>query len=1045
MARLGMDPKEFPKLLQAALGHQYRIERELGRGGMGLVYLARDLTLDRLVAVKVVHPDLSTNSVVSARFLTEARTIAKIRHPNIVSVHSAGEVNGQLYYVMDYFPGETLRQRLVREKRLRPEVAIRIGSDIANALDAASQAGVVHRDLKPENILLEGSSTEPHAMLADFGIARLVEGDDGHTGPGAVMGTPTYMSPEQAAGEDLDGRSDLYSLGIVCYEMVAGAPPFTGSPRAVISKQILDPPTPLESIRPDLPPGLGRAIMRALAKTPDERWPTGRSFRQALTGDDPTPIPTPAGSTRSISRRIVPWLVGVVGLAALALGLLDRPDGPPRGVDPRRSILVLPFENLREAQPFAWLQNGSVNMLSLALSQWRDLTVVDPARVHDLLRDADAPDQGAIGLALARQLAREGRVWTVILGDFAQVADSIHLVARPYDVRSGRALAPVRVDGLSTADVRPLFDELAAKLLDLTGAPRTNWASLTSVTTESLEAYRAYLRGVDALDHWRLREASAELKTSVRLDSMFSLANYKLAITRGWMSPVDTTSIAAIRRAARTAERLPNRDRQLIQGYQTFVAGDFLRGLAIYGQLVREDSADVDAWYGVADAAFHAGFGPQMKAGLLSQSLKGFRRLIGLDSTYGLAYEHIGALLNDASAPSGWLRLVGNDSLATLGDKPVPDSATLGNERRRAMGQAIDLAQTWTRLQPNTARAHYHLYKAYLASGRTAEAQRTLGQLRSLFPDSVQAFFSLLEARTQFVAKDLRGAAETVRQALPRVRPHVFGELDFAPEPLLDAMTGIGALGYFGDLQGATALIRLGRELRRNRPEDRDSMAKEREDDLWEIGRLGALYAAAGTRTDRLRAVWNRGLELVKGAPTEKRSADLAAIAPAAIGLLLGPTADRSAIAELDRLTDQSSPPVLRALIAARAGDVAGARALLGSNTGRTDSWGWDGDVSPILADTYFELGDYAKVIDVLKDFVPANFSSRGFDSRWVLLPRVRLLRGQALERTGQLAAAAGEYRAVIEQWTGADVELLPVVQQARQRLAAVTGTPEGR
>lgn len=1043
-----MDAAEFPRLLQAALGRQYRIERELGRGGMGLVYLAKDLTLDRLVAVKVIHPDLSTNQIVSARFLTEARTIAKIRHPNIVSVHSAGEVNGQLYYVMDYFPGETLRQRLVREKRLRPEVAIRIGSDIANALDAASQAGVVHRDLKPENILLEGSEAEPHAMLADFGIARLVEEDDGHTGPGAVMGTPTYMSPEQAAGEDLDGRSDLYSLGIVCYEMVVGTPPFTGSPRTVISKQILDPPTPLDLIQPNLPPGLGLAIMRALAKTPDERWPTGKSFRQALTGDHQPPIPFTAGATRSFSRRIAPWLLGAAVLAVAALGLLDRPDGPPRGVDPRRSILVLPFENLREAQPFAWLRNGSVNMLSLALSQWRDLTIVDPARVHDLLRNADAADQGTIGLALARQLARDGRVWTVILGDFAQVADSIHLVARPYDVSSGRALAPVRVGGLATADVRTLFDELAAKLLDLTGAPKTNWASLTSVTTESLEAYRAYLRGVEALDHWRLAEASEEFKTSVRLDSTFSLANYRLAIARGWMSPADTTSMAAIRRAARTADRLPNRDRQLIQGYQTFIVGDYPRGLAIYGQLLRADSSDVDAWYGVADAAFHAGYDTQPKVALLSQSLRGFRRLIGLDSTYGLAYEHIGALLNDASVPGGWLRLVGNDSLATIGEPSAVDSVALNNDRRRAVGQAIELAQTWTRLQPNTARAHYHLYKAYLASGRTAEAQRTLGQLRSLFPDSVQAFFSLLEARTQFVAKDIRGSAETVRQALPQVRPHVFGELDFAPEPLLDAMTGIGALGYFGDLEGATALIRLGRELRRNRPEDRDSTEKSREDDLWEIARLGALYGAAGTRTDRLQAVWNRGLELVKNARPEKRKADLTSIAPAAIGLLLGPTADRSALTELDRMTDQHSPAVLRALIAARAGDAAGARALLaslGSGAARRGSWEWDGDVRPIIADAYFELGDYAKVVEVLKDFAPPSFTSRGFDSRWVLLPRVRLLRGQALERTGLFGAAAGEYRAVIEQWAGADVELLPVVQQARQRLAAVTGTAEGR
>ena len=1041
-----MNPAVFPEALQAALGRQYQIERELGRGGMGVVYLAKDLTLERLVAVKVVHPDLSTNKVVSARFLTEARTIAKIRHPNIVSVHSAGEVDGQLYYVMDYLPGETLRQRLARDPRLAPDTAIRIGSDIADALDAASQAGVIHRDLKPENILLEGSPTEPRALLADFGIARLVEGGDGHTGPGTVMGTPAYMSPEQAAGEELDGRSDLYSLGIVCYEMLAGAPPFVGPHRAVISKQILDPPTPLNTIRPDLPPGLAQAVMRALEKTPDERWSTGKRFRQALTGEGTTPTPAAAVATPRSFRRVAPWLAVIAALLALGFSLFRDADGPPAGVDRRRSILVLPFENLRQAKPFAWLRTGSVNMLSLALSQWRDLTVVDQARVQDLLDNARIADSGTIGLEAARRLAREGRVWTVILGDFSLVDDSIHLVARPYDVASGESLDVVRVDGLATADVRPLFDELAAKLLDLTGAPKTNWASLTSVTTESLQAYHAYLRGVDALNHWRLTEASDELKASVRLDSTFSLANYKLAIARGWISPVDTTGLAAIRRASRTSGRLPNRDRQLVEAYQTFVSGDYLRGMAIYGQLVRQDSSDVEAWFGVADAAFHAGYTLRPSVGLLSQSLKGFRRLIGLDSTYGLAYEHIGALLNDASGSNGWLRLVGEDSLALAHDKTTVDSSLLQQDRHRAIGQAIGLAQTWTRLQPNTARAHYHLYKAFLSGGRTAEAQQTLSQLKSLFPDSVQAFFGLLEARVQFVANDIRGSAETIRKVLPRVRPHVFGELDFAPEPLLDAMTGIGALGYFGDLQGATALIRLGRELRRQRPEDRDSSQKARDDDLWELSRLATLYSAVGTRTDRLRAVWNRGLELVKASRPEKRAADLAMIAPAAIGLLIGPTGDSSAVDELDRLTEKVTPAVFRALMAARAGDSGAARSLLASGRGSSGaSWDWDGDVRPIVAETYFELGDYQKVITALRDFQPTGFSTRGFDPRWILLPRVRLLRGQALERTGQNAPASVEYRAVITQWVGADAELLSVVQQARHRLAAVTGALEGR
>ncbi len=1038
----------FVESLQAALGRQYRVEREIGRGGMGVVYLARDLTLDRQVAVKVVHPDLSTNRAVAARFLTEARSLAKLRHPNIVAVHSAGEVDGQLYYVMDFLPGETLRQRLGREPRLSPAVATRIASDIADALDAASAAGVVHRDLKPENILLDGPAEEPRALLADFGIARLVEGGAGPTGPGAVMGTPAYMSPEQAAGEEIDGRSDLYSLGVVTYEMLAGAPPFTGPHRTVISKQILDPPAPLDGVRQGLPAALVAGVMRALEKVPDARWPNGRAFRRAITGEEITPTPSAATLAPSRRRRFVPAIVGGLVIAALALvALLVRDEGPPRGVNPRHSILVLPFTNVRSDPTIAWLRDGSVNMLSLALSQWHDLTVVDQDRVHDLLNKA-GDDTEPIGLDLARRLARESKVWTVVLGDYTRVGDSLHLVARRYDVQTGKRLDLVQVAGTITDDdVRPLFDELAARLLDLTGAPKTDRASLTSVTTGSLEAYRAYLRGIDALSHWRLAEASRALLEAVRIDSTFSLANYKLAIARGWISPVDTIAAAAIRRAARTSERLPARDRSLIEGYRTFVDGDYDRGMTIYGELLRKDSADVDAWYGLADAAFHGGYATG-KVPLLSRSLDGFRRLIGLDSTFALAYEHVGALLNDAGAPRGWLVLVGDDSL--IQDRDHGTDSAEARARQAAVAQAIDLARAWTRLQPSTPRAHYHLYKSYLSGSKVGEARQTLGQLRGLYPDSVQAFFGLLDARAQFVGHDVAGAARTLRAALPLVRPSVFAELDFAPEPLMDMMTGVDALGYVGDVQSAVDLIRLGREMRRVRPEERDSVEKQTEDDLWEIARLGTLYGATGTRTDRLRTVWNRGIAIAKSTPPEYRGSTLSAITPAAIGLLLGPEGDPTAVAEVERLTSEKSPAVVRALVASRAGDSVGARRLLAeADTGKRASikgFAWDlgvNDTRPIRAETYFELADYAKVVEVLADFQPGEFGTRGFDARWIILPRVRLLRGQALEKLGRGTAAAVEYQAVVAQWSGADPELLPVVQQARQRLAVVAGTPE--
>ena len=212
--------------LQAVLEPQYRLERELGRGGMGVVFLATDTTLDRRVAIKAVHPELASHQSIGRRFLAEARTIARLRHPNIVAVHTAGNADGLLYYVMDEVEGESLRQRLVREQRLDPATVGRIVGDLAAALDAAGRAGVVHRDVKPENVLLDQATGR--ALLADCGIARAMAAESGtsSTGQGVAVGTPAYMSPEQASGEEIDGRSDLYALGVVAYEMLAGAYPY---------------------------------------------------------------------------------------------------------------------------------------------------------------------------------------------------------------------------------------------------------------------------------------------------------------------------------------------------------------------------------------------------------------------------------------------------------------------------------------------------------------------------------------------------------------------------------------------------------------------------------------------------------------------------------------------------------------------------------------------------------------------------------------------------------------------------------------------------
>ena len=279
----------MPDLLRervvAAIGDTYELEAEIGRGGMAAVYRARDLRLKRLVAIKVLPPDLAFREEVRTRFLREAQTAAQLNHPNIVPIFSVDERTGVVYFVMALVEGESLGGRLTRDRRPPVNDVTRTLREVADALGYAHARGIVHRDIKPDNILLDAATGR--AMVTDFGIARAAEGDSRLTVTGIAVGTPTYMSPEQALGErDVDGRSDQYSLAVVAYQMLTGQPPFAASNTpAMLLKHISEPPAPLSELRPDLAPGLIVAVERALSKKPADRWPNAYAFRDALTAE----------------------------------------------------------------------------------------------------------------------------------------------------------------------------------------------------------------------------------------------------------------------------------------------------------------------------------------------------------------------------------------------------------------------------------------------------------------------------------------------------------------------------------------------------------------------------------------------------------------------------------------------------------------------------------------------------------------------------------------------------------------------------------------
>jgi eukaryotic-like serine/threonine-protein kinase len=353
----GMTDPIATRLSQALKG-SYTVEGEIGRGGMGVVYHARDERLKRKVAIKVLPPELAFREDIRLRFLREAETAARLSHPHIVPIHSVGEgPDGIVYFVMAYVDGEPLGARLKRRNRLGVEEARRIMMEVADALGAAHQFGIIHRDVKPDNILLEGP--RGRAMVTDFGIAKALSSATGGgtlTATGVAIGTPHYMSPEQAAGDrEIDGRSDIYSLGVVGYQMVTGRLPFEApTVPGILMKQITEIPASITELRPDCPEELAGCVMRSLEKEPEGRWPTADALRRGLESRSTAPYRPPRPSTRRAQTRL-PLPGAFSGRApgpdaghraelrvrqARRRGTTDKPGGEPAIVAKTRSGFV---------------------------------------------------------------------------------------------------------------------------------------------------------------------------------------------------------------------------------------------------------------------------------------------------------------------------------------------------------------------------------------------------------------------------------------------------------------------------------------------------------------------------------------------------------------------------------------------------------------------------------------------------------------------------------------------------------------------------------
>ena len=597
---------ELRDQLGAILPDRYAIERELGRGGMAIVYLARDLKHDRAVAIKVLRPELSSSIGVD-RFLREITIAGKLTHPNILSLHDSGGVQGTLYYVMPYVEGESLRTRLARERQLPIGEALNIAGQVAAALDYAHAHGVVHRDIKPENILL----MDHQVLVADFGLARAVGGDgsDRLTESGVAVGTPAYISPEQATAEkSLDGRTDIYSLGCVVFEMIAGIPPFHGATaQAVIAHHVTTPPPSLCVERATCPPLLDEAVRTALAKAPADRFRTAGEFARALEGarsSGPARLSSgTAGRPWAWRRRAV--LGSALGAALVVSGgialRLTRASSP--SLDATRIVALTLAGSTPGSEQIA---RDATQRLRDALAQWSDVHLVDARTTHDALDDPNPLTlKTNDALAAARRLGA-GRL---LLGDVSSTRDSIVIRANLYDVARRTVARESRIAYAagSAVGVQP-FRVLANGLLrDRTELP---WTSPEQTWTASLNAWSAYDAARRALESWDLRTAEQRLREALRIDPAFGQADLWLAQVLAW-STEDRSAEESLRateeqrtlalRAINLGDRLSERDRAVAAGLKELAERNYPEACARFHAMLGAVPNDFAGWYGLGE------------------------------------------------------------------------------------------------------------------------------------------------------------------------------------------------------------------------------------------------------------------------------------------------------------------------------------------------------------------------------------------------------------------------------------------------------------
>jgi serine/threonine protein kinase/tetratricopeptide (TPR) repeat protein len=619
--------------LGTVLGGRYEIQKLLGMGGMGAVYKAHDLEVDRTLGLKVIRPDLAGNPAILARFKQELVLARQVTHRNIIRIYDLNEADGVKFITMEFVEGEDLRTILTREGKVSPKEAINIMRQSCSGLHAAHAEGVIHRDLKPSNIMRDSSG---RVVIMDFGLAKTVQ-SDGMTQTGMMIGTMEYMSPEQAMGSELDARSDLFTMGLIFYELLTGNIPFRAdSAIASLVKRTQERAVPLSGVDPTIPPALSLIAAKCLERDPKARYNTvqeliddldifeGRRPRgssstgSAILGASvfATPaigagaISSPATTPIQEKRFPLKWVaVGVAGLALAAgvgLAVKSKIGGGSGGAQSTQaaalSLAIVPFYNSNNDPSLNWLASSLSETLSTDIGQSQRVRLVSPSRLQQVLRDLHISPQSQLDLSTLKRIADFTNADTVVYGQYAKFGDQIRINATVYDLKKDRNFE-LKTEVPSEKDLLEGLDNLATQvranlstdpdvLKDLKGSGQY-------VLTKSVPALRAYDEGLQLSRSGKEQDASKQFEEAVGEDPNFAMAYSRLAQSYHSLGFDDKADIAS-RRAVTLSDNLPTQQKYLVEANHAVIMNDTAKAIAAYEKLTNVNPDDADSQLALA-------------------------------------------------------------------------------------------------------------------------------------------------------------------------------------------------------------------------------------------------------------------------------------------------------------------------------------------------------------------------------------------------------------------------------------------------------------